>query len=465
MDQNESLSHFINRLSIVLVSRETVEGDPKDNPPNSDPWSFERCLHYCPVKQFWFRSKSLFGREISMMASLNDLNLISAFRGLTLSRTTAKEITLEPRSNRVCSTHQLSFSQRIQSLRGALWWQQECALVLLLGSVSHHGFRPAYISRELARHRSMSRGATAQTLSCRFQWPSETFYSGQRQRESRLAHLPRLRPKSDSDRPSALCSLRVGPSAGRDCLRLRCDHHRSLSFALPLGQIPQAQRRDQAAYVAGDPQRHPSVYSYYRRLRARCQSPRRARPRARFIHCIGPRLPRLRAPLSLPHGLGLLRYSRQRQSDIPAALFSFARPRDRHPQRSNHRLDWTKNGDALSQPAASRALLRCGNRSATSPLNQQLLHPCADGRRALSLPLADRTLLQMDQTTSAHQKLFPHFGQLRQDPSLDRRGRLRARSYCQKTPGTQTRSLHNSTDLESHPFRENVHFKPLPTLG
>src|SRR5260370_1951367 len=133
-----------------------------------------------------------------MMASLNDLNSISAFRGLTLSRTTAKEITLEPRSNRVCSTHQLSFSQRIQSLRGALWWQQECALVLLLGSVSHLGFRPAYISRELARHRSMSRGATAQTLSCRFQCPSETSSSRNPQQAPRSAHLPPARPHSDS---------------------------------------------------------------------------------------------------------------------------------------------------------------------------------------------------------------------------------------------------------------------------
>src|SRR5712691_3567443 len=163
-------------------------------------------VHYCPVKRFWFRAKSLFGREISMMTSLNDLNSILGFKGLTLSRSTAKEITLEPRSNRVCATHQLSFSQRIQSLRGALWRQQECAGLLLLGSVSHHGFRPTHLSRELARHRSVPRGATPQTLSCRFQWPSETFHSGQRQRESRLAHLPRLRPKSDSDRTSALCS-------------------------------------------------------------------------------------------------------------------------------------------------------------------------------------------------------------------------------------------------------------------
>src|SRR5216684_1256023 len=400
-----------------------------------------------------------------MMTSLNDLNSILAFRGLTLSRSIAKEITLEPRSNRICSTHQLSFPQRIQPLRSALSGQQERALILLLGSVSDHGFRPTNLSRELARHRSVSRGATPQTLSCGFQWPGETFHSSQRQRESRLAHLPRLRPESDSDRASAICPLRVGPSAGRNCLRFRFDHHRSLSFALPLGQVPQAQRRDQAAYVAGDSQRHPGVYRHYGGNSPRCKSPRCVSTRARVIHCDGSRVPRFRAPQSPALSFGLLCHSRQKQSDLPAALLACARPQVRYPQRSNHRLDWTKNRDPLSYRAAPRALLRRGNRSATGALNQQLLHPGADGRRALSLSLAGRTLFQMDQATSAHQKLFRHFRQLRQDPSLDCGVRLRARGHCQKTSGTQARSLHIATDLESHPFRENADFKPLPTPG
>src|SRR6185369_12333174 len=98
------------------------------------------------------------------MSRLNDLNSILGFEGLTLSRSTAKEITLEPRSNRVCATHQLCFAQRIQSLRGALPGQQECAFVLVLGSVSNHGFCPTYLPRKLARYRSMSSRATAEAL-------------------------------------------------------------------------------------------------------------------------------------------------------------------------------------------------------------------------------------------------------------------------------------------------------------
>src|SRR5918992_2649874 len=95
----------------------------------------------------------------------NDLNSISWFSGHSLSRSIAKEIALEPRSNCVCPTRQLSFTQGIQPLRSALWRQQECALVLLLGSVSHHGFRTTYLSRKLARYRGLSCGAAAQALS------------------------------------------------------------------------------------------------------------------------------------------------------------------------------------------------------------------------------------------------------------------------------------------------------------
>src|SRR6185503_7656612 len=126
------------------------------------------------------------------MSSLNDLNSILGFKGLTLSQSTAKEITLEPRSNRVCPTHQLTFPQRIQSLRGALPGQQECAFVLLLGSVSDHGFCPTYLSRKLARYRSLSRGTASQALSCWLQWSNQAVHLSRRQRETRLAYLPRF---------------------------------------------------------------------------------------------------------------------------------------------------------------------------------------------------------------------------------------------------------------------------------
>src|SRR6266480_3464746 len=194
------------------------------------------------------------------MTRLNDLNSISWFGWLTLSRLTAKENSIEPRSHCVCSTDQVSFSQRIQSLRGTLWGHQERPFVLLLGSISHHGFRSTYLSRKLARHRSLSRRSAPQALSLRLQWIGQTFHFGRRQRDSRLAHLSRLRPESNRDSASTLCSFRVGPRTSCDRLRLRRHHHRSLSVALSLGQIPPAQGRDQTTHLAGDSQRYSCIY-------------------------------------------------------------------------------------------------------------------------------------------------------------------------------------------------------------
>src|SRR5882762_3611006 len=205
------------------------------------------------------------------MTSLNDLNSISRFCWITLSRLTAKEKSIEPRSDCICATDPVSFSQRIQPLRGALWGPQECPFVLLLGSVSDYGFRPTYLSRKLTRHRSLSRRPAPKALSLRLQWPRQTCHPGRCQREARLAHLSRLRPDSDRDSTSTVCSFSVRRRTGCDRLRLRRHHHRPLSVALSLGQIQKAQGRHQATHLAGDSQRYSHIYSYYRGRCSRSQ--------------------------------------------------------------------------------------------------------------------------------------------------------------------------------------------------
>src|SRR6185295_9293033 len=393
------------------------------------------------------------------MTRLNDLNSISWFCWLTLSRLTAKEISSEPRSHCVCSADQVSFSQRIPALRCTLWGQQERPFVLLLGSVSHHGFRSTYLSRKPARYRSLSDGPASQALSRRLQWPCQTFHFGRRQRDSRLAHLSRLRPKSDRDSASTLCSFRAGSRTRGDRLRFRRHHHRPLSVPLPLGQIQKAQGRDQTTHLAGDSQRDSRVYRYYPWRCPRGQSPRRDRSRTRLLPGDGPWLPRFPAPLQTANGALLLCHSHQKQSPVSAALLPSARSGYWRAQRSNHCADGSLDFHALSARFATRALLLSRNRPAPGVANQQLFHPRVDGRGPLSLSLANRTLLQMDQTTSPYQKFFRHFRQQRQDTGLDRRHCLCAYCNRQKALGTQARSLHFATDSESHPFRENPHFK------
>lgn len=58
------------------------------------------------------------------------------------------------------------------------------------------------------------------------------------------------------------------------------------------------------------------------------------------------------------------------------------------------------------------------------------------------------TLLQVDQTASAHQELFRHFGNRREDPNLDRHFCLSDRGDHQKMAKPAGKSLHNFTGFE-----------------
>ena len=93
--------------------------------------------------------------------------------------------------------------------------------------------------------------------------------------------------------------------------------------------------------------------------------------------------------------------------------------------------------------------------------DQQLCLARIDHRSALQISLAGRTLLQVDQATD--QGVFRNQRERRQEPNLDRHLGLPPRGHPQKTTRLATRSLHNSTDLESHELREKVH--PTSTYG
>lgn len=62
----------------------------------------------------------------------------------------------------------------------------------------------------------------------------------------------------------------------------------------------------------------------------------------------------------------------------------------------------------------------------------------------------------MDQAASANQGIFWHLGERGQHPDQDRYRRLCARRYPQETAEIRGFALHNSTDTESDPVRENT---------
>ena len=86
--------------------------------------------------------------------------------------------------------------------------------------------------------------------------------------------------------------------------------------------------------------------------------------------------------------------------------------------------------------------------------DQQLGPPSIDHRRALSMPLASRAVLQMDQAAPAHQILLRHLRERRADANLDRGLRLRARRHHQEETQSGPQPLHNSPDPQHHRIRE-----------
>ena len=84
--------------------------------------------------------------------------------------------------------------------------------------------------------------------------------------------------------------------------------------------------------------------------------------------------------------------------------------------------------------------------------------PPADYRRAVQELLAGRTVLQVNQATPAHQTLFGHQRERRQDANLVRRVDLRDDCYRQEGASFGGLALHIATDFVGVGFRENPDF-------
>ncbi len=93
--------------------------------------------------------------------------------------------------------------------------------------------------------------------------------------------------------------------------------------------------------------------------------------------------------------------------------------------------------------------------------DQRLFTACADDYRSVQRPLADRTVLQMDQTAPAHQSFLRNQRECCQNADMDRHLRLPARGDHEKEAEDRAVALHNSTDFECVRFRENAAFTGL----
>src|SRR5215212_23090 len=358
----------------------------------------------------------------------------------------------------LCTTDGLSslksFSTLCQTLPGRLQTQD----FFLLGSISLHGLRAAYLSGEFARYRSLPARATDQALSPRHSRPSLAQHFGPCKLGARLAHLRRLCASVDYSRPRTLRRRQLRRRIGPDCLRARCHHHRFVSGTFPLGPVSQAQRSGEIAHAARSARQHPNCCDHYTWQGARGQHSGPTQLRGGRVLCHGSRLPRFRALVQVAPSLRLLCYSRQKALRFPAPLFTTSGPSYGSNLRSDSDARQSCSSSRLSREAPSHSVPRCTNRATTRLSHQQLQLAPTDYCRTVSQSLASRVVLQVDQTASAHQELLRHFRERLAESDLDRHLGLCARSHRQKgiAPGMQ--SLQNVTDLQCHPFRENPHF-------
>ena len=108
----------------------------------------------------------------------------------------------------------------------------------------------------------------------------------------------------------------------------------------------------------------------------------------------------------------------------------------------------------LSGKTPARAILRRREQQAADISNEQLSSRRLNDRQALQMPLASRAFLQVDQATFENQVVFRNIRECRENTNLDCHLRLRAGRHYQKAFGSETVTLHNSTDFESHLIRE-----------
>src|SRR2546422_10161260 len=361
--------------------------------------------------------------------------------------------------NDFLSADGLSSFSGIPTMRRPLQWQLQAPALFLLGSVSVHGIRAIDLSGESSRHRSVFALGGYEALPHGHSWWRCAQYTGKCKSGARLAHLRRLCSNADCYRTQALHRRQLWGRAPRHCLRARLHDDRFVSFAVSLGQVPQARWSGENAHAAGSARQYSFCHPRDRRQSSRLVYPPSTRVRARRLLCHGPRLSRFREALQNQSRIRILRDPRQESYRVRTSLFHDSLQVHWRAQRPDHHVQRLLRSQRLSRQTPPDFLSRRRKQQTPRFLDQQLHVVRRYRRTALSLPLAGRTLFQMDQTASAHQGVLRHLGERVEDSNLDRHLGLCPGRDREKTPEPGRQPLQNSTDPERERFRENPDFR------
>ena len=147
--------------------------------------------------------------------------------------------------------------------------------------------------------------------------------------------------------------------------------------------------------------------------------------------------------------------SRQKESGLLSKMLTSRGQKHRVAKRPDHQVNPPQNSNTLSNPTETNYV--SGRRTTTNVCipDQQLSTGCIDHLPTLQTPLADRTILQVDQAVLANQVVLQYVNQRCQDTSLDRNQCVCACSDYQKGTELGAFATRNTPNYLHPAFREN----------
>src|SRR5579859_1545404 len=409
--------------------------------------------HYCPVIGFSVMRKPF--AEMVLGAKRGEIDLNLHWPGKRVFPFFGEDFAHEFGKNHFRAVDGFCSRARVSPLRRALSRQSQGHEFFLLGPVFVHGLCTTDVPQKFARYRNLFAHAGRKTVSPGHPRPRLAQHAGGCQRDARLAHLRRPGTCAHRSSTCAVCRRTFRRGVGGNRLRAGLHDHRFVSFAVSLGALPALERGCEDAYAARSARQHSFVYRCFSRQNPRNSYPRSVAPGTRRALSDGPRLSRFHAPLHADARLGFFHPSLPERFRLPAPRVSCGRRGHGSALRSNHSAEKFYSRTWLPRSVAAYLLCRFPNRKTPHLFDQQFSVPGSDRRATLQMPLADRTVLQVDQTTSAHRKVLWSFRERRQNANLDGYLGLLAVGGGQTTPAAGAQSVLHFANSQCQPVREN----------
>ena len=360
------------------------------------------------------------------------------------------------RQNAICPNHGLSSLEHISSYCRPVWRRLSYSYFPLRRAISYPGVCPVDLSGETARYRGLLVGSGVEALPYGHQRIDIPVDSGRCKRIPRLAHLRRFCAEADCSSKKALCWRGTRSQSFQHGLCAGLYNYRPLSFCISMGSIPRCKSSSQSSYTPGSQRRNTQFHSHHRRQVARYQYTRSSYSGSRGVLHHGSGTHRLRSTLYAAQSRKFFRDPNKVEPQRKARLLRPCGPYHRHYMRPDRYVERVLQSLPLPRIFEPYPLQRYREGQDAYFSNQQHHFATTHNIRSLQKPLADRTVLQMDQTAPSYQAILWHVGKCSENSNLDRSFRVCAHRNHQKKAQSRSFPLYIVTDSLGYPFREKM---------